>query len=72
LSGDLEKPDSATHSSMNMKIDTEFVSIGGNRNPAAADWDETGLGLLAFGADNNIALWDPLVSKFKNAYHANY
>ncbi|KAF2126899.1 WD40 repeat-like protein [Dothidotthia symphoricarpi CBS 119687] len=42
-----------------MEISCEFSSIGGNRNPAAADWDEDGLQLLAFGADNCIALWDP-------------
>ena len=44
-----------------MNVSPEFISIGGNRNPAAADWDEDGLGFLAFGADNSIALWDPLV-----------
>ncbi|KAH8724145.1 RNA polymerase-like protein II Elongator subunit [Phaeosphaeriaceae sp. PMI808] len=42
-----------------MNVSSVFVSIGGNRNPAAADWDEGGLQLLAFGADNTIALWDP-------------
>ncbi|KAH7402942.1 quinon protein alcohol dehydrogenase-like superfamily [Pyrenochaeta sp. MPI-SDFR-AT-0127] len=42
-----------------MSVASEFISIGGNRNPAAADWDEAGLQLLAFGADNGIALWDP-------------
>ncbi|KAH5392156.1 hypothetical protein HBI26_225420 [Parastagonospora nodorum] len=42
-----------------MDITPAFVSVGGNRNPAAADWDEDGLQLLAFGADNSIALWDP-------------
>ncbi|KAJ8113593.1 hypothetical protein OPT61_g4311 [Boeremia exigua] len=42
-----------------MNISPEFVSIGGNRNPAAADWDVNGSGILAFGADNCIALWDP-------------
>lgn len=44
-----------------MNIVGEFISIGGNRNPAAADWDTEGSGYLAFGADNSIALWDPLV-----------
>ncbi|KAF2196721.1 WD40 repeat-like protein [Delitschia confertaspora ATCC 74209] len=43
-----------------MNISPEFTSIGANRNPAAADWDVHGSGLLAFGADNCIALWDPL------------
>lgn len=46
-----------------MDIASAFISIGGNRNPAAADWDEGGLQLLAFGADNSIALWDPQVSQ---------
>jgi elongator complex protein 2 len=45
-----------------MNISPEFTSIGGNRNPAAADWDDASLQLLAFGADNCIALWDPQVS----------
>ncbi|KAF2710061.1 WD40 repeat-like protein [Pleomassaria siparia CBS 279.74] len=45
-----------------MVISLDFFSIGGNRNPAAADWDVDGSRLLAFGADNCIALWDPLDS----------
>jgi hypothetical protein len=44
-----------------MIISPEYISIGGNRNPAAADWDAEGVKLLAFGADNSIALWDPSV-----------
>ncbi|KAF9239740.1 hypothetical protein DTO013E5_7604 [Penicillium roqueforti] len=40
-------------------VDTEYISVGGNRHPGAADWDAQ-TGLLAFGADNNVALWDPL------------
>ncbi|KAL5450199.1 hypothetical protein PMIN07_005122 [Paraphaeosphaeria minitans] len=44
---------------MTMCIIPEFVSIGGNRNPAAADWDQDGGRLLAFGADNCIAVWEP-------------
>ncbi|KAF2821968.1 RNA polymeras-like protein II Elongator subunit [Ophiobolus disseminans] len=39
-----------------MHVSSAFISIGGNRNPAAADWEER---VLAFGADNSIALWDP-------------
>jgi hypothetical protein len=46
-----------------MNATSEFISTGGNRDPAAADWDEGGLQLLAFGADNSIALWDPQVSQ---------
>jgi elongator complex protein 2 len=41
-------------------ITTEYISVGGNRHPAAADWDVQ-LGVLAFGADNNVALWNPSV-----------
>lgn len=43
-----------------VSITTDFISVGGNRNPAAADWHH-GSGLLAFGANNNIAVWNPLV-----------
>jgi elongator complex protein 2 len=39
----------------------EYLSIGGNRHPAAADWTSHHGGLVAFGAGNNIALWNPLV-----------
>lgn len=48
---------------LSMDISAGFISIGGNRNPAAADWDVDGQRILAFGADNGIALWDPLVGK---------
>ena len=44
-----------------MILSPEYISIGGNRNPAAADWDAESVRLLAFGADNSIALWDPSV-----------
>lgn len=43
-----------------VSITTEYISVGGNRHPAAADWDVQS-GVLAFGADNNVALWDPTV-----------
>ena len=39
---------------------TEYLAAGGNRHPSAADWDPAS-GLLAFGADRNIATWSPLV-----------
>ncbi|KAF1981602.1 WD40 repeat-like protein [Aulographum hederae CBS 113979] len=42
---------------MSLKVD--FIAAGGNRHPAAADWDPNGSGLLAFGAGNNLALWKP-------------
>ncbi len=47
---------------MRMSVSLDFVSIGGNRNPAAADWDQNGSELLAFGADDGVALWDARVS----------
>jgi elongator complex protein 2 len=41
-------------------VTTDYISVGGNRHPGAADWDVQS-GVLAFGADNNVALWEPLV-----------
>ena len=41
-------------------VKLDYISVGGNRHPAAADWDRNS-GLVAFGADNNVGLWDPLV-----------
>ena len=37
----------------------EYLAAGANRHPSAADWDISGL--LAFGADRNVALWRPQV-----------
>ncbi|RMZ87222.1 hypothetical protein DV736_g5551, partial [Chaetothyriales sp. CBS 134916] len=37
----------------------EYLSAGGNRNSAAADWSVHSKS-LAYGADQNIALWPPL------------
>lgn len=37
----------------------EYLSIGANRQTAVADWSQDGL--VAFGADSNIALWRPHV-----------
>ncbi|KAM0813593.1 putative Elongator complex protein 2 [Seiridium cardinale] len=39
------------------KIGIEYLSVGANRHTAGADW--SGFGLVAFGADSNIALWRP-------------
>ncbi|KAL8808883.1 MAG: hypothetical protein Q9200_003927 [Gallowayella weberi] len=39
---------------------SEYIAAGGNRHPAAADWD-TVTGLLAFGSNSNVALWKPLL-----------
>ncbi len=41
-------------------VHTNLIAVGGNRHPSAADWDPIS-GLLAFGADQNIALWNPKV-----------
>lgn len=41
-------------------VATDYISVGGNRHPGAADWDVQS-GVLAFGADNNVALWEPMV-----------
>ncbi|QSZ29328.1 hypothetical protein DSL72_003842 [Monilinia vaccinii-corymbosi] len=38
-------------------IAPEYLAAGANRHPSAADWDESGL--LAYGSDRNIALWNP-------------
>ncbi|RDW83971.1 Elongator subunit ELP2 [Aspergillus mulundensis] len=46
---------------------SEYISVGGNRHPAAADWDVQ-TGILAYGADNNVALWDPLEESHRGVY----
>lgn len=46
-------------------VQTEYIATGGNRNPAASDWDLAS-GLFAFGADNNVALWNPLVVLYQS------
>lgn len=38
----------------------EYLAAGGNKHPAAADWDVTS-GVLAYGTDRNVALWKPVV-----------
>ncbi|KAM7206498.1 Elongator complex protein 2 [Naviculisporaceae sp. PSN 640] len=42
-------------------VKTRYLSAGANRYAAAADWGEDGL--VAFGADTNVCLWDPSNSK---------
>lgn len=37
--------------------EVRYLAVGANRFPAVADWHEDGL--LAFGADNNVCLWNP-------------
>jgi elongator complex protein 2 len=36
----------------------DYISVGGNRNTSAADWDRE-TGQFAFGADQNVAIWKP-------------
>jgi hypothetical protein len=38
-------------------VSLEYLSAGANRQTAVADWSKGGL--LAFGADINVALWRP-------------
>lgn len=45
-------------------VSTAYISVGGNRHPSAADWDVQS-GVLAYGADINVALWEPLVSPMR-------
>ncbi|POS87797.1 hypothetical protein EPUL_003044, partial [Erysiphe pulchra] len=40
-----------------LQASIEYLSAGANRHPSTADWDSSGL--LAYGADRNIALWEP-------------
>jgi hypothetical protein len=41
-------------------VESQYLSAGANRHAAVADWGETGL--VAFGSDTNVCLWDPTVS----------
>ncbi|KAL9613726.1 MAG: hypothetical protein Q9167_001740 [Letrouitia subvulpina] len=36
----------------------DYIAVGGNRHPEAADWDSLS-GLVAYGAGENIAIWRP-------------
>ncbi|KAF7513600.1 hypothetical protein GJ744_008894 [Endocarpon pusillum] len=45
----------------------DYISAGGNRHPSAADWDQWS-GVLAFGADQNVALWNPLGADGRGIY----
>lgn len=45
----------------------DFTAVGGNRHPAAADWDPIS-GCIAFGADWNVALWNPAVSPDRDIF----
>ncbi|KAL4944724.1 hypothetical protein BDV06DRAFT_210045 [Aspergillus oleicola] len=50
-----------------VSIAAEYISVGGNRHPAAADWDVHS-SILAYGADNNVALWEPLDESQRGVY----
>ncbi|KAI9681768.1 MAG: hypothetical protein M1829_000513 [Trizodia sp. TS-e1964] len=41
-------------------MDVEYIAVGGNRHPAAADWFQ---GCIAYGADRNVAVWFPAVEE---------
>lgn len=40
-----------------VEVGIDYLSVGANRHTAVADWNEDGI--VAFGADSNIALWRP-------------
>ena len=40
-------------------IRIDYLSTGANRQTSVADWSVSGV--LAFGADDNVALWKPKV-----------
>ncbi|KAK4043049.1 WD40-repeat-containing domain protein [Parachaetomium inaequale] len=42
-------------------VENRYLSAGANRYAAAADWSEDGL--VAFGSDANVCLWDPTDSR---------
>ena len=48
----------------------DYIAAGGNRHPAAADWDAD-TGLVAYGTGRNIALWKPLVLSMSNSATEN-
>lgn len=52
---------------MPLNVQQEYLSIGGNRQTAACAWHAPS-GCLAFGADHNIALWQPLDERQKGIH----
>jgi len=44
---------------MSKNVSAEYISIGANRHSTAADWS-SGYDVLAYGADQSVALWRPL------------
>ncbi|KAH7318546.1 elongator protein 2 [Stachybotrys elegans] len=47
-------------------VSVEYLSIGANRQTAGADWNSRGL--LAFGADSNVAVWQPADKPLKGVH----
>ncbi|KPI41556.1 Elongator complex protein 2 [Cyphellophora attinorum] len=52
---------------MSAAANTEHISVGGNRQTSASDWSKHS-GVLAYGADQNIALWKPLGDNVQGVY----
>ncbi|KAK8012691.1 hypothetical protein PG991_010066 [Apiospora marii] len=50
-----------------VEVGIEYLSVGANRQTAVADWNEDGL--VAFGTDSNIALWQPNDTAVKGVSH---
>ena len=48
-------------------VSVEYLATGANRQTAAADWSRSGL--LAYGADVNVAIWQPCVSRPRALTH---
>ena len=46
--------------SVMLDFQSSYIAAGANNHPSAADWNPD-TGLLAFGADQNVALWEPVV-----------
>lgn len=44
-------------------VRVDYLSTGANRQTAVADWSVSGV--LAFGADSNVALWQPKVGSLQ-------
>ncbi|KAB8267659.1 6PF2K-domain-containing protein [Aspergillus minisclerotigenes] len=61
------EPERISQQHLMVSITSEYISVGGNRHPAAADWDIQS-GVLAFGADNNVALWYPKDKSQRGVY----
>ena len=57
---------------MGQPAQLQYISVGGNRHPAAADWTEHNCGIVAFGASNHVALWNPLVRSFRDMSYMAY